>query len=58
MSNREPEPMRQIHQIQEKIYEETKNMSASEIIEYYRKGAEEAKKKYGLKFKKHHPVGN
>jgi hypothetical protein len=49
---KEPRPMREIHEIQEKIYEETKNMSDKELIEYYHKGAEEAKKKYGLSFKK------
>lgn len=30
----EPEPMRQIHKIQEKIYEETKHMSDKDFLEY------------------------
>jgi len=48
---KEPEPMRQIHEIQEKIYEETKHMSNKEFVAYIHKASEEAKKKYGLKFK-------
>ncbi|MDR1872316.1 MAG: hypothetical protein LBS60_10450 [Deltaproteobacteria bacterium] len=32
------------------IYEETKDMSSEEILEYFRKSSEEAAKKYGLKF--------
>lgn len=49
---KEPEPMRQIHQIQEKIYEETKHMSGKEFIAYIHRCAEEAKKKYGLNLRK------
>ena len=49
---KEPAPMREIHEIQEKIYEETKHMTPEEQIAYIRKGAEEFKKKYGLKFRK------
>ena len=49
---KEPEPMRMIHAIQEKIYEETKHMTAEEQIAYIHKGAEEFKKKYGLKLRK------
>ena len=33
----EPEPMRQIHEIQEKIYEEIKDMSSDERLEYFHK---------------------
>ncbi len=45
---KEPEPMRQIHEIQEKIYEETKHMTTKEYLEYIHKSAEHAKKKYNL----------
>lgn len=48
----EPEPMKMIHEIQEKIYEETRHMTAEEQIAYIRKGAEELRKKYGLKLRK------
>ena len=49
---KEPRPMREIHEIQEKIYEETKDMDEKELIRYYHEGAEDAKKKYGLTFRK------
>jgi len=44
--------MREIHEIQEKIYEEEKGMNAEEKIKVLHKEAEEARKKYGLKIKK------
>jgi protein-disulfide isomerase-like protein with CxxC motif len=50
--NKEPEAMRQIHRIQERIYEETKDMISDEFLEYIHNAAEEARKKYGLKLKK------
>ena len=34
----EPKAMREIHEIRERIYEETKEMNAKELSEYYRKG--------------------
>jgi len=48
---KEPEAMREIHKIRKKMYEETRGLSDREIIEKYRKEAEEVRKKYGLKFK-------
>jgi len=48
---KEPDAMRGIHEIREKMYEETRGLSSKEIIEKYRKEAKEVKKKYGLKFK-------
>ena len=51
MSN-EPRPMREIHEIQEKIYEEQKNMSDKEKLEALRKEAEEFKKRWGLNLRK------
>ena len=38
----EPEPMRQVHEIRKKIYEETKHMSDKEYIAYIQKNAREA----------------
>ncbi len=49
---KEPEAMREIHEIRERMYGEMKGMTNKEKIEYIHKAAEEAKKKYGLKFKK------
>jgi len=49
---KEPEAMREIHNIREKMYKEMKGMTTRERVEYIHKAAEEAKKKYGLKFKK------
>ena len=40
----EPEPMRQIHEIQEKIYEETKHISSDERLEYFHKKSEQFEK--------------
>ena len=48
----EPRPMREIHKIREKIYEEQKNMSDKERLGVIHKEAEEAKKKWGLKLLK------
>ena len=49
---KEPEAMREIHDIREKMSEEMRGMTNKEKIEYIHKAAEDAKKKYGLKFKK------
>ena len=48
----EPEGMKQIHQIQIKIYEKTKTMTIEEKIAYVRKAAGEAEEKYGLHLRK------
>ena len=40
----EPRPMREIHEIQEKIYEERKNMSPKEELAAIQRDAEKAKK--------------
>ncbi|MFH1259065.1 MAG: hypothetical protein ABII74_04530 [Elusimicrobiota bacterium] len=49
---KEPEPMREIHEIREKLYEEEKNLTPEERIAKVRKESEDMIKKYGLKFKK------
>lgn len=38
----EPEPMRQIHEIRHKIYEETKHLSDKDFLEYYEKRSKKA----------------
>jgi len=50
MSN-EPKAMREIHEIRESIYEETKNMSPEDRAALTRKDAQELINKYGLKIK-------
>jgi len=48
----EPRPMREIHSIQEKIYEEYKNLSNEEKLARMHKEAEEAGKRFGLRLRK------
>lgn len=48
----EPKAMKEIHEIREKLYEEEKVLSVSNLIAKIHKEAEEVKKKYGLKFKR------
>lgn len=40
----EPEAMKQIHDIRHKMYEETKNLSDKDFLEYYRKKSEKVQK--------------
>jgi hypothetical protein len=47
---KEPRPMREIHEIQERLYEEEKNLSSKERIAKIHKEAAELIKKYNLKF--------
>ena len=44
-------PLREVKAIRLKIYDETKNMTSTELTNYYNKNFEEAQKKYGFKFK-------
>lgn len=44
----EPKPMREIHEIQEKIYEEQKRLSIKEKVEAVHREAKESLKKRGL----------
>lgn len=48
---KEPQPMREIHEIQEKLYEEEKNISSEERIAKIRREANQFLQRYGLKFK-------
>ena len=45
---KESETMKDVHRIQEKIYEQTKNMTSQEFIAHIHKRAETFKKKHGL----------
>lgn len=49
---KELKPMREIHEIQERIYEEHKNMTSKEKLAAIHRESEEAAKKYGLALRK------
>lgn len=48
---KEPKPMREIHQIQERFFEKEKDLSPRERIRKLHKEAAEIVKKHGLKIK-------
>ena len=47
----EPKAMREVHEIQEKIYDEEKKMSDKRKLEALHSEAEAAKRKFGLRFR-------
>ncbi|MFH1824219.1 MAG: hypothetical protein ABH873_03220 [Candidatus Firestonebacteria bacterium] len=49
---KQPEAMKEIHKIQEQLYEEMKHMTDKEKLDYINKTADEVEKKYNLKLKK------
>lgn len=49
MKNNEPRALREVHEIREKIYEETKHLSSEERAVLTNKVGREAAEKYGLK---------
>lgn len=49
---REPEAMKEIHQIQERLHEKMKAMTSGEKIGYINKKADELEEKYNLNLKK------
>lgn len=49
---KEPKPIKEIHEIREKLYEENKNLSHQQHIAKVHKEAQEVIKKYGLSSKK------
>jgi hypothetical protein len=51
---KEPRPMREIHEIQEKLYEGEKNLSPEDLIAKIHKEAQEAIEKCGLNLKRSH----
>ncbi len=48
---KEPKPMQEIHQIQERIFDKERNLTSGQRIRKLRKEAAEIIKKYGLKIK-------
>lgn len=50
--NKEPEPMREIHEIQEKLYNEQLHMTNKEKLDAIHKESEEIQKKYGIDLRK------
>lgn len=53
---KEPETMREIHRIQERLYEKMKDMTDREQVEYINRIAEKTERKYNLQLKKVHRV--
>ncbi len=51
MKNNEPRPIKEIHEIREQIFEETKNLSPEERAEQTNKIGKEIAEKYGLKIR-------
>ena len=49
---REPKPMQEIHEIQEKIYEEDKQLTREQRIEKTNRIAEEMIHRHGLKLRR------
>jgi hypothetical protein len=52
MKIEEPEAMREIHEIREKIWEEIKDMTPDEIIAYYKTKSAQHEEKSGIKLRK------
>ena len=50
---KEPKAMREIHKIQEKLYEERKGLTTEQEIRLIRDNARKMKEKYGIKSKIH-----
>jgi len=50
---KEPESMREVHEMQLKVHEEMKGLTFEEKVAKMHKTAQHMMKKYGLKFKKH-----
>lgn len=49
---KEPKPMKEIHEIQESLYEEHRKMSDKKKLAALHREAEEAEKKYGFALRK------
>ena len=54
----EPKALKEIHKIQEEMYEESKNLSDKDLIAKIRRNARTIKKKYGLRLKQKISIGN
>jgi hypothetical protein len=49
MTIEEPKAMREIHEIRNRIYEETKNMTRREMMAYYKNLSDNFEKESGIK---------
>ena len=54
---KEPKAMREIHRIQEKIYEEEKDMTPAQRIRRVKESARKLMEEYGIKAKTHAAMG-
>jgi hypothetical protein len=54
---KEPKAMREIHKIQEKIYEEEKKLTPAQRIHRVKEAARKLMEEYGLKSKTHVAIG-
>ena len=54
---KEPKAMREIHKIQEKLYEERKGLTDEQEIRLIKESAQKIKGKYGIKSKTHAVTG-
>lgn len=52
MPYEEPEMLKMLHEIREKQYEETRDLTVQERLDKIRENADAFKKKYGLKLRK------
>lgn len=50
---KEPKAMREIHKIQEKLYEERKGLTAEQEIRLIKDNARKIREKYGIKSRTH-----
>ena len=53
---KESKEIEELHEIREQMYEETKGLSDKEMIEKFRREAQECIKHHGLKLKKLHSL--
>ena len=52
MKYEEPETMKELHRIREKLYEEMKDMTTDERVRWINEQAENFEKEFGLKLRK------
>lgn len=56
MKIEEPKAMREVHEIRRKIWEDIKNLTPREKMEYYKRLSEQFEKESGIKLRKLHKV--
>lgn len=50
---KESKEMKELHEIREQMYQETKKLSVKQMIEKFRRESQECIKQYGLKLTRH-----